>query len=191
MKSKKCSINGCENKAFVKGLCNAHYLRQRRYGDPHIKKKEQRIKLNFYIDENGCFICTSHKPGCHGYPQINYKRTTSRAHRMVYEEMFGEIPKGLVVRHKCDNKLCINPEHLELGTIADNAHDIDERGYRLKGEDIATSKLKESDVISIKKIFKQKKPNKQIVLNLAKKYGVGVSTIYDIYYGKTWKHINV
>ncbi len=51
-----------------------------------------------------------------------------KAHRVSYEIFVGPIPDGLVVRHKCDNKLCVNPEHLEVGTQRDNLLDKIERG---------------------------------------------------------------
>lgn len=51
------------------------------------------------------------------------------AHRWVYESVYGKIPKGLVVRHRCDNRVCIRLSHLELGTVADNVHDARDRGH--------------------------------------------------------------
>lgn len=51
-----------------------------------------------------------------------------QAHRIAYEERFGPIPGGLLVRHKCDNGLCCNPEHLETGTHQDNCDDMWRRG---------------------------------------------------------------
>ena len=59
------------------------------------------------------------------------------AHRLVYEECFGPIPAGMVIMHTCDNKICVNPEHLKVGTREENSHDeavrIGVRGRKFKG----------------------------------------------------------
>lgn len=71
-----------------------------------------------------------------GYGQHSFRRGDKtfsiRAHRLIWEECFGEIPEGLVVRHKCDNPPCVNPEHLELGTYGDNNRDRVDRGRDAK-----------------------------------------------------------
>ncbi len=77
----------------------------------------------------GCWLWTaSAKPG--GYGQILVGRVPAYAHRVSYELYVGEIPEGMVVRHKCDVRLCVNPDHLELGTQADNVMDCIKRGRR-------------------------------------------------------------
>lgn len=90
------------------------------------------IKLAFDVTAAGCFICTSHK-ACRkdrGRKSVIVKRNgrTHLLHRWIYELMFGPIDPGLVVRHKCDNGECINPEHMELGTQKENVHDMIARG---------------------------------------------------------------
>ena len=59
--------------------------------------------------------------------QRTINRKTRLAHRVAWEEVHGPIPDGLVVRHKCDNRACINVDHLELGTHKDNRHDAARR----------------------------------------------------------------
>lgn len=51
-----------------------------------------------------------------------------RAHVLSYELHYGPVPDGLLVRHKCDVTLCVNPEHLEVGTQTDNMQDASKRG---------------------------------------------------------------
>jgi hypothetical protein len=89
-------------------------------GDPFVYDLEDEcIEWHGYRDKDG-----------YGTVYVgNYK--TVRAHRHVYEECIGPIPNGLILRHKCDNPPCVNPNHLEPGTQKDNARDRDERG-RLK-----------------------------------------------------------
>lgn len=131
--------------------------------------------------------------GRNGYPQVAHKGKNAPAHRKFYEELFGDIPKGLLVRHKCDNPLCVNPEHLELGTHKDNSEDMVKRGRSARGEKNATSKLKEVQVIEIKETLLKSEVMgvKATCELLSKKFNVGLSTIFDIYYDKTWKHVKV
>ena len=95
-----------------------------------------------------CWECCSHKStSSSGYPTLHRQGKTQLAHRYIYQMFKGEIPSGLVIRHTCDNKKCINPDHLILGTYRENTQDYMERQYNVdefmrkvkeaKGEDMA------------------------------------------------------
>lgn len=77
----------------------------------------------------GCWEWTAGRTGVgYGVLRSDVGRTMLGAHTVSYRLHVGPIPQGLVVRHKCDNRLCVNPDHLELGTHADNVRDRDLRG---------------------------------------------------------------
>jgi hypothetical protein len=63
-----------------------------------------------------------------GYGQASYLHRPWVVHRLVYFFLHGPLPDELVVRHKCDNRKCVRPEHLVLGTHKDNSRDMNERG---------------------------------------------------------------
>lgn len=100
--------------------------------------------IKYFVNPDGCFIVYNRCFQNGGY--ILIKRQTELTwkteslieqillHRLIYKSYYGDIPDGMVVRHKCDNPTCINPLHLELGTRGDNAHDckIRDRGKSLK-----------------------------------------------------------
>lgn len=81
-----------------------------------------------------------------GYGQRSVNGKTFLVHRLAYIEKHGSIPKGLVVRHACDNPSCYNVEHLSLGTQKVNMRDCSERGrvnkkIKARGEAHGSSKL--------------------------------------------------
>ncbi len=145
----------------------------------------KRKPIIFYVNENGCFICTSHSLTFGGYVRIKRNGKVSTLHRYIYKECFGEIPEDIIIRHTCDTPQCINPEHLIEGTTADNVHDMHERGRAAKqfGEDNAKTTLTEEQV---RKIRTQTHIHREI---LARYYGVSERTIRRIWNRSTWKHI--
>jgi len=84
------------------------------------------VKILYVKNNNGCHLCTSHKPNNKGYVRFGPKRRY--LHRIMYERFKGPIPKGMCVLHTCDVRSCINPGHLYLGTNDDNVADRDSRG---------------------------------------------------------------
>lgn len=145
----------------------------------------KKYKLDFEIDSNGCFLVTSHVLNKHGYAHFRFKKKDVRAHRLVYEECFGPIADGLVVRHKCDVRNCVNPEHLEIGTPLDNARDKVERGRSSVGEKNGRHKLTEETVREVRTLVKSGMTTKDISDEL----GIKFYTVKNIRERKTWKHV--
>lgn len=116
------------------------------------------------------------------------KPRCTMSHRVVYCRHNGLVMddiKELVVRHTCDNPRCINPNHLIIGTMADNNRDRAERGRSAKTVP-SRQKLTSEDVIAIKLRFKKgkaPKPNPNGYSDIAKDYGVNIKVIYNVIKG--------
>lgn len=129
-----------------------------------------------------------------GYGKFSLGLKTIGAHRASWMLYRGEIADGLFVCHKCDNRGCVNPDHLFLGTQVENMEDAARKG-RLdwfgtprenlrKGSDHPTSVLTEEDVREIKSMSEVSGHR------LAETYGVSATVIYNIRKGISWKHVN-
>jgi hypothetical protein len=146
-------------------------------------------QITYEITDQGCWNCTSHYIKPNGYPLIVYKGKRITMSRYMYLIHKGNIPKGLEIRHKCDNRKCINPDHLEIGTHSDNMQDMIKRDRRQHQVGIKNpnAKLKESIVIRILKLYKSGLTQKVI----ANKCNIDPRTVNKIIHKKTWKHINL
>jgi hypothetical protein len=122
-----------------------------------------------------------------GYGGFKYEGKHIKAHRYSYLLHFGNLPSNLLVRHSCDNKLCVNPNHLSLGSHIDNMKDMTDRNRQSKGSEQHLSKLTEEQVLEIKNYLKNF--YRGIYTHLGKKYNVTPNTIFYIAKGKTWKHV--
>lgn len=115
-----------------------------------------------------------------GYGQITVKGRKYLAHRVVYEKAHGPLPAGLVVRHRCDNPRCVNPEHLEVGTQADNMADCAKRGRQF-------SVLTAEQVVFIRNNYKPRCPEFGGTA-LARRFGVSPATVSMALNRRNWKH---
>ena len=109
-----------------------------------------------------------------------------RAHRYSYMLAIGIIPEGLQVLHRCDNPSCVNPDHLFLGTHADNADDRNAKGRQAYGTKVNTAKLSEKDVREIRDFLATCHYSQN---EIAAMYGVRQPTISVIKTGRTWAHV--
>lgn len=134
-----------------------------------------------------CHDCDSHAKNPKGYPHLNREDFQGSVARYLFQNEYGKLEQGLVIRHKCDNRSCINILHLESGTIADNNRDRDERGRRIapRGEQNPTSKLTDRQAKFII-LCRSKGVSGKF---LAKQFQCSTAIISAIYTGRTWKHI--
>lgn len=135
--------------------------------------------------ENGCMLWKSSKRNGYGRFRVGNKNIS--AHRYSYENFVGYISDKMIVMHKCDNPSCVRPDHLEVGTMTDNARDrVSKRRHCvLNGEKNGMAKLTEEQVREIKEKLKKG----YFCLDLADEYNVHISTVSKINTGKYWRHI--
>jgi len=162
-------------------------------------ESRKKIFEEYYIPEpmSGCWIWIGST--CAGYGRVGMKQLKRifinikkmpfigrevYAHRLSWFLFKGTNPKELDVLHKCDNPLCVNPDHLFLGTQKDNIMDRNKKDRQAKGEKSGLSKLTEEEIRNIKN-------DKRKQTEIGKDYKVTKQNIFLIKHGVTWKHINV
>ena len=136
------------------------------------------------VTESGCWLWTD----ClsHGYAAMSHMNMPVNVIRHSYSHYNGEIPEGHVIRHKCNVTSCVNPEHLETGTVQDNSNDMIKAGTSTYGEKNPQAKLNETEVLSIKRLIAKGLKYKDI----AERFGVTVGTICNIKTGLSWGYLN-
>jgi predicted XRE-type DNA-binding protein len=135
------------------------------------------------ISPSGCWIWvgTNSKSG---YGMFKEDGKYYRAHRYSYEFFIGQIPDGLLIRHKeCNNPLCVNPEHLLLGSHQDNMNDMTSSGRQAYGEANGRAKLTAGDVEVIRHLYSTKSMKQA---ELASVFGVHRTQISHIVRGTQW-----
>lgn len=122
-----------------------------------------------------------------GYAQFHHALGT-RGHRYSYFLHNGVLPPEMKVLHHCDNRMCVNPAHLFLGTDADNHADKCRKQRQARGETNGEAVLTESQVKEIRMRYVHRHPVHGGAA-LAREFGVGKTTIYGVVTRDTWKHI--
>lgn len=142
----------------------------------------ERIMEKIKIIDTGCWEWTGCKrDGEYGRFKVNGHQQF--AHRVSYQEFVGTIPEGMCVCHKCDNPPCVNPEHLFLGTNADNQKDMVNKKRQLYGERNPKAILTREKADEIRIIYKNGRITMKEVGIL---FGVSKGCIQHIIHNRHW-----
>jgi hypothetical protein len=122
-----------------------------------------------------------------GYGAIGLRGKHIKAHRYSWELANGPIPDGLHVLHRCDNPPCVRPDHLFLGTHADNMADMSAKGRvnSVRGEKNKSAVLTETDVVEIRRLKQAGVSSTE----LGRRFGVSANTALLITKRKKWSHV--
>lgn len=132
---------------------------------------------------SGCWLWDGLVVASTGYAKFHVGLDkTVLAHRFSYMKYKGEIPKGLQVRHTCDVKICVNPDHLLLGTALDNAQDAILRNKYRRGERHAMAKLNKNQVLKIKE-------STATISEIARHFCISRMHVKRIKNSKSWSHL--
>lgn len=147
-------------------------------------------RINGKCTKNICWEWTGNKDKYgYGYLTImkpnKHKEHAHRASYMAYNKLY-ELPPILHICHSCHNRLCVNPEHLHLGTPKDNIDEMVDANRQAKGSNLPQAILNEQQVQDILAA----RSSGISVKFLANKYNLTLSSIYNIFKKKTWKHVH-
>jgi hypothetical protein len=126
-----CVVDGCEHASVAKQMCQRHYVNERRYsGAVPTRERDyaERFRTMYVETPSGCWEWTG-AINDSGYGRFRVRLSPDpRAHRVAWIIDNGDIPDGMQVLHRCDNRRCVRVSHLFLGTHDDNMRDMAEKG---------------------------------------------------------------
>jgi HNH endonuclease len=148
----------------------------------------QRLARSSAPDPSGCILWTARNINNKGYAIVCWEGRKTLAHRLAWIAVHGPVPAGMHVCHRCDRPLCINPDHLFMGTRSDNMMDCSVKG-RLKNPrmpGVANPKAKITDEIAMQIYLASGKCSQ-----IAKRFNASWDLVARIKKRETWKHIHL
>lgn len=182
-----CSIEYCFSASYSRTYCRHHYSEWRKsplakelYND-YLNKR----KLKFWNNVDKTAECWIWKGGTQnkGYGLLSFNNKKVLAHRLAWYFIYNKWPV-LNLLHSCDTPLCVNVDHLHEGSQQENIRDAVKKNRHSKGSTNGHAKLTEENVLIIKSLI-----GKIPINNIATRFNVAKSTISDIKFSRTWKHL--
>jgi HNH endonuclease len=148
---------------------------------PIVVDPQSLARFNALVDMSGeCWLWQG-APNGEGYGRIMIDSVRYQAHRVAYTIARGPIPTGLLVCHTCDVRLCVNPDHLFIGTDEDNMRDRDSKLRQSKGSHRPHAKITEQQAVAIR-------ADPRTHRSIANAYGLATCTVTQIKNRNAWRH---
>jgi hypothetical protein len=148
----------------------------------------ERFKGKYEVVESGCWEWQAHVTR-YGYGLLKNDQDDGPrmvfAHRASWQIHHGKIPFGLFVLHKCDNRKCVNPNHLFLGTKKDNSDDRDRKKRQACGAKNGNAKYTEADILRIYDMRDAGMSNTEI----ARAISGSRITVWEVVTGRKWRYL--
>ncbi len=142
------------------------------------------------VDKSGdCWVWTGSRfSNGYGYVGVirNGVKGSALAHRVAFELAYGTVPAGLMVCHRCDNRSCVRPLHLFLGTAKANAEDMVAKERHARGSQRPSARLNEKIVAEMRRRYREGAVS---IEALAAEHGVCMYTVQAAVRGIRWKHV--
>lgn len=188
-------LHVCDNRK----CCNPDHLKlgkvkRGKSSNKKVRKTKEYIKSVSRVNELTDCWESIYKPNRNGYCRVRVDGEAYSLHRLAWEIWNGPIldledsHHGICVMHKCDNRICINPSHLILGTHQDNMADRNNKNRQstTRGENNVTAKVTTSQVLQLRQMYAS---GKYTTRQLAVSFNLAKATVSGIIQRRSWKHI--
>ena len=188
-----CTVDGCKNITKSSQLCAKHYYRFTKHGSPlkfaSSQGQGETLEQRFWsrVQIKGVEECWpwlgKKNRNDYGFCNIEGLR---HSHRVAAYFHFGAYPKSKHIMHKCDNPICCNPNHLQIGTRELNLQDKIEKQRQAKGSTHGKAKLDEKLVVNLREKYNSGYTIREL---LPSARGVSYRVLWCALVGRTWRHI--